>query len=209
MQHGRGVAREGPAAQPAAEGHSWLARLLGPLRRGRVRLEAAHLLYLALVDQARRPEFYADWGVPDSRDGRLELVYVHAALVMRRLRREGSAGQELAQALFDLMFRDLDRHLREWGVGDQSVGKQVKRLAQSFYGRAVALDRVIAAVDRTGLQDVLRRNVYAEVAEPPRVAVARLGDYLLAQERWLATLDGAALLSGAVTFSPPGPGDRA
>ena len=167
--------------------------------------DAAHRLYAALVDQARQPVFYADWGVPDSRDGRLELVSLHAILLMRRLRDEGQAGQELAQSLFDLMFEDLDRHLREWGVGDLSVGKQVKKLAQSFLGRRRPSTRCWPRATGPALEDVLRRNVYTEVAAPQPTAVGLLADYVLGQDRWLAAQDGAALLTGSVRLRPGEP----
>ncbi len=100
-------------------------------------------MYATLVEQARQPVFYAQWGVPDSRDGRLEMVSLHAILLMRRLRAEGAEGRALAQAVLDRMFEDLDRHLREWGVGDPSVGKRMKELAQSFLGRVAALDPLL------------------------------------------------------------------
>lgn len=202
MAHETQLAQGAGTAQGATNTGGWGRRLLDRLRRHRARDNAAQQLYFALVDQARQPVFYQEWGVPDSRDGRLELVSLHAILLMRRLRDEGDAGQDVAQSLFDLMFQDLDRHLREWGVGDLSVGKQVKKLAQSFLGQAAALDPLLAAADLVGLHSVLRRNVYTEVAEPQPLAVGRLAAYLLAQTHWLAAQDVAELLAGRVRFAP-------
>jgi cytochrome b pre-mRNA-processing protein 3 len=201
MAFGTQLARGACTAQSGRIAGSWRQRLLGRFRRNRARRDAAQRLYLALVDQARLPVFYADWGVPDSRDGRLELVSLHAILLMRRLRDEGPGGQEVAQSLFDLMFEDLDQHLREWGVGDLSVGKHVRKLAQSFLGQAAALDPLLAAGDRVGLEDVLRRNVYTEIAAPSRTVVSLLAAYVLRQDRWLAAQDGAGLLTGSVRFT--------
>ena len=145
LAHGAGTAQ--PAAEPllVASACSAVSGAGVPAR------DAAHRLYAALVEQARQPVFYADWGVPDSRDGRLELVQP----ARRSCSCAGSAtkarrGRSWRRALFDLMFEDLDRHLREWGVGDLSVGKQVKKLAQSFLGRAAALDPLLAGGDRDG-----------------------------------------------------------
>jgi cytochrome b pre-mRNA-processing protein 3 len=207
MTQDREVAQGLGAAQEntGAAGVSWLGRLRRRLRRDEARLDAVHDLYHALVTQARQPVLYKDLRVPDSRDGRLELIYLHAILLMRRLRREGQAGQELAQDLFDLMFRDVDRHLREWGVGDLSVGKHVKALAQSFFGRATALDQPLTDGDRDAIAEILRRNVYGEISEPDAAAIAGLADYLLAQDRWLATLEPAGLLEGHPSFAPPAP----
>ena len=160
-----------------------------------------HRLYAAVVEQSRQPAFYATWGVPDSREGRLEMLNLHAMLAMRRLRGEDQEGRAVAQALFDLMFLDLDRHLREWGVGDLSVGKHVKQLAQSFFARAAALDPLLDAGDAPGIAEVLRRNVYGDAPAP---RVAELAAYLLLQERQLAAGDGPALVAGRVAFVAPG-----
>jgi cytochrome b pre-mRNA-processing protein 3 len=196
--------KTGPGQRPAVgTPASWRGRVLGWFRGRRTRREAARALYAAVVRQARQPVFYSAWGVPDSRDGRLEMVGLHAILLMRRLRGEGREGQELAQGLFDAMFADLDRHLREWGVGDQSMGRHVKKLAQSFFGRAEALDRLLAGPDAAPLEEVLRRNVYAEAAAPDPEAARRLGRYLKAQDRSLQEQRGADLLAGRIRFVTP------
>src|SRR5919107_75333 len=88
----------GPGQRPATGAlASWRGRVLGWFRSRRARREAAQALYEAAVRQARQPVLYSAWGVPDSRDGRLEMVGLHAILLMRRLRDEGREGQELAQ----------------------------------------------------------------------------------------------------------------
>ncbi|MFO1046696.1 MAG: ubiquinol-cytochrome C chaperone family protein [Geminicoccaceae bacterium] len=194
------VAQGSGAAQPGGATTSWLARLRRRLRHNEARADAVHALYLALVAQARQPALYSALRVPDTRDGRLELIYLHAILLMRRLRAEGAAGQELSQDLFDLLFRDVDRHLREWGVGDLSVGKHVKKLAQSFYGRATALDGPLSEADRPAIGAILERNVFGDLAEP-RATAAALTDYLLAQEHHLAAQPGDELLHGNPSFA--------
>ena len=132
------------------------------------------------------------------------MLNLHAILLMRRLRSEGHEGPRLAQALFDLMFRDLDRHLREWGVGDLSVGKHVKELAQSFFGRAAALgsatDRVATA---RAIEAVLRRNVYSEGRPRRQSAVARLAEYLLAPGSLARGAGRVGLVDGLITFARP------
>ena len=166
--------------------------------------DATHDLYEAVVAQARRRELYTDLGVPDTLDGRFDLVVLHAWLTMRRLRRAGEAGHARAQKLFDLMFADFDRSLREIGVGDLKVGKRIKQMAQAFYGRARGYD---AAMDDHGgdlLAEALRRNLYG-TGEPTPAMLEGAAAYVRAQEAHLAALDDGDLVAGRVTFVPPVP----
>ena len=115
------------------------------LFRRRQDREADYRLYGCIVDQARMPAFYNDCGVPDTVAGRFDLIGLHAYLVMRCLKEiDSQRGTDLSQRLFDIMFTDMDRNLREMGVGDLGVGKKVKELAKAFYGRVKAYDEGLA-----------------------------------------------------------------
>jgi cytochrome b pre-mRNA-processing protein 3 len=153
------------------------------------------------VKQARTERFFRELGVPDTPEGRFEIIGLHAALLLRRLRSEGAAGQALGQALFDLMFDDMDASLRELGVGDLGVGRQVKRLAGQFYARLGALDRVIGTGAASLLEPVLRAGVWHGGPPPSAAQLAALADYLIACERALGGQSGSALLRGEVTFA--------
>jgi cytochrome b pre-mRNA-processing protein 3 len=160
--------------------------------------DAVHALYLGVVERARAPVFYAELGVPDTVDGRFELVALHAFLVFHRLKAERAATKEFAQALFDLMFADFDRALREMGTGDLSVGKEVRRMAEAFYGRVGAYEKGLAG-GASALEEALRRNLYG-TGEAPPTALARLAGYL---PRALAALRAApvrSLLAGHADF---------
>jgi len=155
-------------------------RLFAPDPAGRQRAAAAEALYGAAVAQARHPGFYNEFGVPDTHDGRLELVQLHVILLLRRLQRGGADGQALGQALFDEFFKDLDRSLREAGVGDLSVGKWVKKIGQQFYARATALEPALAHADAAALETALAQNVYTAGADARRARA--LAAYLLAAD---------------------------
>ena len=113
-------------------------------------------LYGAIVAAARQPKPYQDWGVPDTVDGRFEMLVLHLYLVLERLPTDA---ETLRQSLTDLFFADMDRSLREMGVGDLSVGKKVRKMAEAFYGRATAYTEASASgVDH--LASALTRNVF-------------------------------------------------
>ena len=108
------------------------ASIIGQLFRPDPTQAVARRLYEAVVAQARQPVFFAEWGVPDTIDGRFEMVTLHAHLLLRRLKDGGAETAPLAQALFDVMFADMDASLREMGAGDLGVGRRVKQLATGF-----------------------------------------------------------------------------
>ena len=158
----------------------------------------ARALYVALVKQARRPEFYLGCGVPDTVDGRFEMIALHAFLLLRRLKQDHQQTADLAQAVFDIMFTDMGENLREMGTGDLGVGKRIKAMAAALYGRIKVYENGLAG---DGLDQALRRNLFA--AATPRAAdVARLTLYL---RREAAALDDTSLdqlLTGQVAFGP-------
>ena len=176
---------------------------------GRARTEPAEYgLYRAVVAQARMPVFYSDHAVPDSVDGRFDLITLHAFLVMRRLKAAGPAGQALSQALFDTMFADMDRSLREMGVGDLGVGKRVRTMAEAFMGRVSAYENGLAASGDAELIGAVSRNLYRG-----DMTAERHGQALAAYIRHQATaMDGLAdddLLAGRLVFGPPSFGQPA
>src|ERR1041385_2523533 len=118
-----------------------------PLFRRNPLRDAAELAYRRVGAQARRAGFVSKIGVPDTVDGRFELIVLHAFLYLHRLKREQPEAAALGQHFFDTMFTDFDRSLREMGTGDLSVGREIKRMAQAFYGRVDAYERGLSEGD--------------------------------------------------------------
>lgn len=160
------------------------------------------LLYGRIVTQARQPGFYRDCGVPDTFEGRFEMVSLHAWLVMRRLAKEGERAAAFNQALFDFMFAEMDSGLREIGVYDLSVGRKVKELASHYYGRVAAYDSGLAAdAAPEALEDALDRNLFGSTL-PERAAVRRVADYVRREAAALDSFPADRLLAGEVEFGP-------
>ena len=165
-------------------------------------LAAARDLYIAVVEQSRREDFYRVCGVPDSVDGRFELIVLHVFLVLRRLKQAPERAGELGQALFDVLFQDMDASLREMGVGDLSVGKKVKDMAEAFYGRVAAYEVALDAGDRTAVQRALERNLLG-TTEVSEAQLAGLADYLTEAMGELDALPIDEMLAGTVSFPDP------
>ncbi len=160
---------------------------------------AAHDTYRLIVARARNGLFFTALGVPDTLDGRYELIALHAFLVLNRLKADHGQTADFAQSVFDTMFADLDRGLREMGAGDLGVGRRVKAMATGFYGRILAYEQGLAA--GAALGDALRRNLYGTVT-PSEGQLAAMTRYLHRQRAALAAEPVADLLSGKVNFLP-------
>jgi cytochrome b pre-mRNA-processing protein 3 len=117
-------------------------------------------LYGTIVAQARAPVFYRAFGVPDTVNGRLEMILLHAVLVFRRLSAGEGPDRALGQAIFDLFCQDMDDNLREMGVGDLAVPRTMRQIGEAFYGRQAAYAAALATADPQALIDALTRNVF-------------------------------------------------
>jgi cytochrome b pre-mRNA-processing protein 3 len=157
--------------------------MLQNLFRTRPRERLGPSLYEAAVRQARDPAFYTRFAVADRIDARFELYTLHVLLLVMRLRDEGEGGAEVGQELFNTYVSALDHALRELGVGDVSVGKKMRKLGESLYGRMSAWEPALRADDAAGLAASLARNVY----ESEDVATGEaLAAYALASRARLA-----------------------
>lgn len=155
----------------------------------------AEALYRDVVAAARRPGFYARLGVPDTVEGRFEMIILHCALVVLTLKsEEGEDPTRLSQALFDTMFDDFDAAMREMGVGDSGVGKKIRFMAEGFYGRAEALREAARHDQPDELQAVLARNVFNAEPDDPRAPALAL--YVNSAFQALQAQGGAALIGG-------------
>jgi len=161
----------------------------------------ARALYQAIVDQARQPAFYSNCGVPDSLDGRFELIALHSFLVMHRLKRDHERTAGLAQELFDILFFDMDVSLREMGVGDLGVGRRVKAMAQGFYGRVAAYEGGLDDGPQV-LAEALARNLFGTVEASP-AAIRGMADYVVGEVAGLAAQSVSKLVTGQIEFGPP------
>ncbi|HUK60079.1 MAG TPA: ubiquinol-cytochrome C chaperone family protein [Stellaceae bacterium] len=173
---------------------------LGLLARRRERRAAVTEAYRAIVERARDPALFLRWGVPDTLDGRFELLALHAFLVLRRLKAAHGEAHEFAQALFDTMFADLDRAVREMGATDIGVGRHVKEMARGFYGRVAAYEGGLAGGEAE-LNAALERNLFG-TGNPTSEQVAFAASYLRQQEAALAAVPLATILGGAIPFAP-------
>ena len=159
-------------------------------------------LYGAIVAQARLAVFYQGLGVPDTVLGRFDMIVLHLVLLLRRLREGQAVHRELAQAVFDAFCRDMDHNLREMGISDQGVPRQMRRVGEAFYGRAQAYDAALALPGGDALAQALVRNVYAGAGDA-HGAAARLATYVRAAADDLDAQALPDLARGVVRFPEP------
>jgi len=120
----------------------------------------AECFYESIVSMSRNSLLYKNAGIPDTLDGRYELIVLHSHLIISRLREVNPNGKDISQKLLEVIVKDFENSLRELGVGDLSVGKKVRKMIEGYYGRANSyrdFDKEIEA------RRALRRNLYGTV----------------------------------------------
>jgi cytochrome b pre-mRNA-processing protein 3 len=167
---------------------------------------SVHTLYGVIVAQARSPVFYTAYGVPDTVEGRFELIVLHLVLVLDRLEQTNQGGsprrpeRTAGQELFDVFCRDLDHNLREMGTGDLAVPREMRRFGEAFYGRQAAYRAALATTDPRELEKTLARNIFEVDGVDDKAT--RLARYARAAAGQLRTAEDV-LTEGKAAFPRP------
>lgn len=173
-------------------------------------------IYGTIVAQARLPVFYTAYGVPDTVNGRFDVIVLHLALVLRRLRGGSDADRDVSQHLFDHFCVDMEANLREIGIADLKVPKEMRKIGEAFYGRARAYDEVLdghgvagatdkadgSAVSLNDLAAVLARNIQGSSGQASEAA-HKLAAYVRVVEAALAAQPASEISAGRLTFPAP------
>ncbi|WP_284538037.1 ubiquinol-cytochrome C chaperone family protein [Pleomorphomonas sp. T1.2MG-36] len=151
------------------------------------------------MQASRRQVFYAELGVADSTEGRLEMLMLHVGLAVHRLSLE-AAGRETARRLSELFIDDMERSMREIGYDDSGLKRRLKKVVGAFYGRAEATAAALASERPEALAEALVRNVYGSAATDPS-HIARLAAHVRGFARGLADTPVDELASAGLPSS--------
>jgi cytochrome b pre-mRNA-processing protein 3 len=168
------------------------------LRRATPEHETAHKLYGAVVAGARDPWFYRDCGVPDTPQGRFEMLVLHTFLLAERVRRiPGSEAVE--RHLVEAFVTDFDDNMREMGVGDVVVHRKVKKATAGLFERSLDYRAALATSSDMALAGKLGEHIQG-LDTAPEIA-ARLAAEIRARASRLAAAADIEIAAGNVTFA--------
>lgn len=168
---------------------------------------SAQQLYGSIVAQARCEDFYRLWRIPDTIDGRFDMIVVHLFLVLHRMKQEGGDGEQSGRLLIEAFFSDMDDSVRELGAGDLAVPKHVRKMAGAFYGRLSAYEKAEEGGEIGALANVVRRNFFPdwqgdENGREAQAATA-VARYMQASRDVLQRTSFEQLTAGRIAFSHP------
>lgn len=178
--------------------------MLGLLRHS----DSATGIYEMAVNEARREEYYGPIGVPDSIDGRFDMITLIVSLALNRIGKIGKNAKKaknLAQEVFDVMFADMEQNLREIGISDEGMKYRIREMAGGFMGRMRTYGRLSeennATTDELLEQwsAAVSRNVFRIDNGICPTAMA-LSHRVIAIISFLDTLDDGDILDGKITF---------
>jgi cytochrome b pre-mRNA-processing protein 3 len=157
----------------------------------------AKQLHDAIIERSRAPIFHTDFRVPDTIDGRFDLLTLHGFLVLEALREQGEAGEALGTRLATETFAGFEAALRDLGVSDMGLSRRIKAMANAFYGRVQAYS---SALSEEAMAAALIRNLYRGDTIRFREATALAGYVQRAREALGSEEGSATLLSGTADF---------
>jgi cytochrome b pre-mRNA-processing protein 3 len=170
--------------------------MFGLLRQKNPYEQPARAVYRSVVEAARDPVFYRDYAVPDTMEGRFDLMLLHLFVIMYS--HQHQQGRIFGQALFDATFAHMGEDLRQAGFGDMGIPKRMRRMMIAFNGRMHAYAQAM----QDGTLDVsLARNLYGTVENPPVYVVSAMADYVRDNISFMAEQDFKAIASGNVQFT--------
>lgn len=168
--------------------------------------QAAERIYVAVLTAARRPAFYTYYGVPDTFQGRFEMVTLHLFAVLHPLMHDPGSAPELARLVSERFVEDMDSTFREMGVGDLSVPKRMRTLYSAFAGRFDAYKGAMES-DEDDLAGAIARNVFPDGEGEGRAS--ELAAYLAESVGAVRAVDLTTIRGGEIPFPPAAEEDRA
>lgn len=162
--------------------------------------QAATELYGSVVTQARHVSFYSDLMVPDTKEGRFEVLVLHLVMLIERIRAEAGSADPLARALTETFVTDMDDNFREVGIGDTSVPKKVKKAAGALYDRTFEYRALSEAGDAAGFARAIGGHVFDD---EDRAQARKIADYAIAGMQDLDAVPLDDIRSGRISFRAP------
>lgn len=176
--------------------------MLSWLRRNAVLKQTGHDLYERIVTQARSHAFYRDCAVPDTMEGRSEMIFLHLFLVLERLKLEGSEGQKLGQHVMECLFTDMDDAFRQIGIGDMGVPRRIQKTAAALSERVLDYGGALQQ-EADSLRLAVGRHIFGGDFQQASAPAGRIANYILDARRALRSLPSENLLNGVAWFPDP------
>lgn len=172
----------------------WIQYMFKFIKKNALEQKYAENLYQRIVQQSRIKIFYTDFSIPDTIDGRYEVLVLHSWLFLKRLRTINqplSLVQRVSQNIFDSLVRDFDSSLRQIGLGDKKLATQVRFMVKGVYGRFHAYDQTFHHEDM--LQQSLKRNILG-LATVTVDQIIQLARYVLKMDTYLKDIEDQSFL---------------
>lgn len=180
--------------------------ILDLFKRKKTNAALVNAQYEVITESARNPSFYQDFDVPDTVMGRFNMVSIFMTLYLRKTNTADEGVKQLAQAIVEEFFKDIDHSIRELGIGDAGVPKRMKKLGRMFYGRAESYGKAFDNGDMSELAEAFSRNIHSdaydgELDQAPDMR--SLAEYALSADEELKNINNDDMIKARLSFPAP------
>ena len=159
-----------------------------------------HDIYQKIVIFSRNKIFYTKYSIPDTIDGRFDMLVLMTVIVVHRLSNIKNEGSKLSQKIFDIVFKDLDYSLRELGAGDVSVANNMKKLISSYMGRQKIYVKAFKNEDEKFLALAFKNNIFRNKDQNKNL-ILLLSKNIFKINKKLDLIEDKKMLNGDFDFS--------
>ncbi len=159
----------------------------------------SNVIYQKIVEFSRNKIFYIKYKVPDTMDGRFDMLVLITIIIAFRLSKIKEEGKELSQKIFDTIFKDLDFSFRELGAGDVSIANNMKKLISSYMGRQKIYVKAFKNEDKKILALAFKNNIFRNNDQKANLILS-LTTNILKINKELDLIEDKKILNGDFEF---------
>ena len=125
--------------------------------------EIANKIYLSIIVQVKKILNKKEFNLIREFNSSFELITIFLFIIFFSYKKE-SKELKINQYIMNLYIIDLDKSLREMGIGDMGIGKYVKSYIKKFYYRIPKLEKILKSNNYSDFEKyIIKKNIVDQI----------------------------------------------
>ena len=109
----------------------------------KVKITKENILYNYILLLSRNRLFYTKFDLVDTFQNRIHLIFLHISFLFIKIKqnKQSQSYKVFHQKMFDFIFNQIELNMREIGLGDTLINKNMKFLVRTFYNILLSCEK--------------------------------------------------------------------